>query len=91
MFKALIEILIPTADSDFAGLERDFAAETRNLGEAQEIFVEVSAPGPWECRLSTDARRYGGAGHEPGGTETPTGFRVAAPAWSALLYRRTAA
>ena len=35
MFKALIEILVPTADSDFAGLERDFAAETRSLGAKQ--------------------------------------------------------
>jgi ubiquinone biosynthesis protein len=32
MFKALLEILVPTDDSDFAGLERDFAAEIRNMG-----------------------------------------------------------
>jgi maltooligosyltrehalose trehalohydrolase len=62
-----------------------------NFGPAQEIVVPVGEPAHWECRLSTDARRYGGAGHEPGGTESPTGLRIAAPAWSALLYRRTVA
>jgi maltooligosyltrehalose trehalohydrolase len=60
-----------------------------NLGDAQEVVVPV-APGHWELRLSTDARRYGGAGHEPGGATTPSGFRIAAPAWTALLYRRVA-
>jgi len=61
-----------------------------NLGPADEITVPVGEPAHWECRLSTDARRYGGGGHEPGGTATPTGLHVSAPAWSALLYRRTA-
>jgi len=51
--------------------------------------VELAvAAGPWELRLSTDARRYGGAGHEPSCLVTPNGVSITAPAWSALLYRR---
>jgi hypothetical protein len=60
-----------------------------NFGDAQVIDLPVDAAG-WHCRLSTDARRWGGTGHEPDVAATPEGLRVLAPAWSALLYRRTA-
>jgi hypothetical protein len=58
-----------------------------NLDDAQEIVLPAP-PTPWELRLSTDARRWGGTGHEPAWTVTPSGIHLAAPAWSALLYRR---
>jgi maltooligosyltrehalose trehalohydrolase len=61
-----------------------------NLDEAQDVVVPTT-DGPWELRLSTDARRWGGHGHEPHGTAGPHGLHVAAPAWSALLYRRASA
>jgi maltooligosyltrehalose trehalohydrolase len=60
-----------------------------NLGEAQEVVLPVD--GTWDCRLSTDSRRYGGAGHEPACRGTTDGVTITAPAWSALLYRRRAA
>jgi maltooligosyltrehalose trehalohydrolase len=61
-----------------------------NLDDAQEIVLPAP-PTPWELRLSTDARRWGGHGHEPAWTVTPSGIHLAAPAWSALLYRRPVA
>jgi maltooligosyltrehalose trehalohydrolase len=60
-----------------------------NLDAAQEIVLPAP-PTPWDCRLSTDSRRWGGRGHEPAWTPTPSGIHLAAPAWTALLYRRAA-
>jgi maltooligosyltrehalose trehalohydrolase len=61
-----------------------------NLDGAQEIVLPAPET-PWDLRLSTDSRRWGGHGHEPACTVTPNGMHLAVPAWSALLYRRTAA
>jgi len=60
-----------------------------NLGERQEVWLPPS-PYDWTLRLSTDSRRYGGAGHEPPCERTESGLRIDAPGWSALLYRHGA-
>jgi maltooligosyltrehalose trehalohydrolase len=56
-----------------------------NFGDPQEIVLPVT--GRWDCRLSTDARRWGGSGHEPAAVESEHGLSIALPAWGALLYR----
>jgi maltooligosyltrehalose trehalohydrolase len=57
-----------------------------NLGDAQEVVLPI-APRRWDLRLSTDARRWGGAGAEPPAAVGPDGTTILAPAWSALVYR----
>jgi maltooligosyltrehalose trehalohydrolase len=57
-----------------------------NLDDAQTIELPI-VPRPWELRLSTDSRRWGGTGHEPAVTPGATGTSLHAPARSALLYR----
>jgi maltooligosyltrehalose trehalohydrolase len=60
-----------------------------NFADAQTVELPVGASG-WDLRLSTDARRWGGQGHEPAVTAASGGLHVLAPAWSALLYRHPA-